>query len=212
LRERARQWLQGIDRESWRRFFLAILGLGTSFFLALYAAALRESGAYQAGAAVAAISLLLAAIVAVKIVPQLARRTVLQRWMVKIHYEVTREGLVYLLVIVVVVIAALNSGNNLLFIILASLLAGVLVSGIASQAVLADLDLEFALPEHIFASRPILSRLKVHNGKWMFPTFSVTISGAAPEPARRARRGRATAAALCATRGLAAGRRRPRRA
>ncbi|HMD98153.1 MAG TPA: DUF58 domain-containing protein [Terriglobia bacterium] len=195
VRERTRQWLQGIDRVSWRRFFLALLGLGISFFLALYAAALRESGRYQAGAAVAAISLLLAAIVAVKIVPQLARRTVLQRWMVKVHYDVTREGLVYLLVIVVVVIAALNTGNNLLFIILASLLAGVLVSGIASQAVLADLELEFALPEHIFASRPILSRLKVHNGKWIFPSFSVTISGATKEPARRARRGRATAAA-----------------
>ncbi len=188
LQKRASQWLQGIDRVSWRRFFLAILGLGASFFLALYASVLRASGFYQAGVAAAAISLLLAAIVAVKIVPQLARRTVLQRWMVKIHYEVTREGLIYLLVIAVVVIAALNTGNNLLFIILASLLAGVLVSGIASQAVLADLDLEFALPEHIFASRPVSARLQVHNGKWMFPSFSVTISGAAAEePARRAR-------------------------
>jgi len=188
LQERASRWLRGIDRPSWRRFFLALLGLGASFFLALYASVLRASGFYPAGAAVAAISLLLAAIVAVKIVPQLARRTVLQRWMVKIHYDVTREGLVYLLVIAVVVIAALNTGNNLLFIILASLLAGVLVSGIASQAVLAGLDLELALPEHIFASRPILSRLQVHNRKWMFPSFSVTISGAAEAPARRARK------------------------
>jgi len=179
--------LQGIDRDSWRRFFLAILGLGASFFLALYASVLRASGLYQAGVVTAAISLLLAAIVAVKIVPHLARRTVLQRWMVKIRYDVTREGLVYLLVIAAVVIAALNTGNNLLFIILASLLAGVLVSGIASQAVLADLDLDFALPEHIFASRPVSARLQVYNGKWMFPSFSVTISGAPAEPARRTR-------------------------
>jgi uncharacterized protein (DUF58 family) len=181
FREYLRQSIQRIDRPAWRRFFLALLGLGAAFFLALYASALRESGRYEAGAAVAAISLLLAAIVAIKIVPSLARRTVLQRWMVKVRYEFTREGLVYLLVILVIVIAALNTGNNLLFMILASLLAGVLVSGLASQVVLSDLELDFALPEHIFAARPIVSRLTLRNGKWLFPSFSVMISGAGGE-------------------------------
>ena len=118
------------DWPAWRRFFLALFALGLSFFLALYSATLNETGRHGLGATCAALSLILAGIVAVKVVPYLARRTALERWMVKIGYEFTREGMVYLIIIAVIVVSALNTGNNLLFIILASLLAGILVSGI----------------------------------------------------------------------------------
>ncbi len=173
----AHEWLAGVDRAAWRRFFLALLALALAFFLALYATALRESGQYKLAAAVAAFSLMLAALVAVRVGPHLARRTALQRWMVKVEYEFTREGAVYLAMIAVITVAALNTGNNLLFIILSCLLAGIVASGVLSRIVLRALELELALPEHVFAEQPILARLRLANLKQIFPTFSVTVSG-----------------------------------
>jgi Protein of unknown function DUF58 len=163
------------DRPAWRRFFLALFGLGLSLFLALYSGVLNLTGRRGLGATCAGLSLIIAGIVAVKVVPYLARRTALERWMIKIEYEFTREGLVYMLIIAVIVVAALNTGNNLLFIILASLLAGILVSGILSHIVLSDLELDFALPEHIFACKPLISRLTLQNLKWISPSFSVMV-------------------------------------
>jgi hypothetical protein len=163
------------DWPAWRRFLLALFALSLSFFLALFSGVLNHTGRHGLGVLCAALSLLLAGIVAVKVVPYLARRTALERWMVKIEYEFTREGAVYLMIIAVIVVAALNTGNNLLFIILASLLAGILVSGVLSHIVLSDLELEFALPEHIFAGKPLISRLALRNLKWFSPSFSVTV-------------------------------------
>ena len=176
LRLRVRQQWARTDRPGWRRFYLGLLGLSTAFFLALYSTALTEAGRVGAAVWAAASSLLLTGIVAVKVVPYLARRTALERWLVKIEYEFTREGVLYLIIIAVIAIAALNTGNNLLFIILASLLAAILVSGILSQIVLSQLELDFVLPDHVFAEQPMISRLTVSNLKWVFPSFSVTVS------------------------------------
>ncbi len=176
LRALTRYRITHIDRPAWRRFFLALFALTLSFFLALYSTALREAGRPELAALMAVLSLLLAGIVSVKTVPYLARRTALERWLIKIEYEFTREGAVYLMIIAVIAVAALNTGNNLLFIILASLLAGILVSGILSKIVLSELELEFVLPDHVFAERPMVSHLTLHNLKWFFPSFSITVS------------------------------------
>jgi len=177
FRPAARQWLAGVDRAAWRRFFLAILGLALALFLALYATALRESGQYRWAGAVAAFSLLLAALVAIRVVPYLARRSALQRWMAKVEYDFTREGAVYLAMIAVITVAALNTGNNLLFIILSCQLAAILASGVLSRIVLQGLELELALPDPVFAEQPVVARLRLANLKPLSPTFSVTISG-----------------------------------
>jgi len=172
----ARHRVTHIDRPAWRRFFLALFALTLSFFLALYSTALREAGRIRMAAWAAGLALLIAAVVAVKVVPYLARRTALERWMVKIEYEFTREGALYLGIIALISVAALNTGNNLLFMILASLLAGILVSGILSRIMLSKLELDFVLPDHVFAQQPMISRLTVRNLKWLFPTFSITVS------------------------------------
>jgi len=178
-RPAAREWLARVDRTAWRRFFLALLALMLALFLALYATALRESGQYKLAAAVAAFSLLLAALVAIRVVPYLARRTALQHWIMKVEYEFTREGAVYLAMIAVIAVAALNTGNNLLFIILSCLLAAILASGLLSRIVLHSLEIELALPDHVFAEQSILARLRLANLKQVLPTFSVTLSGRA---------------------------------
>jgi uncharacterized protein (DUF58 family) len=182
----ARQSMKNADRPGWRRFFLGLLGLSAAFFLALYSTALAEAGRAGAAACAAALALLLAGIVAVKVVPYLARRTALEHWLLKIEYEFTREGAVFLAIVGLIAIAALNTGNNLLFIILASLLAAILVSGILSRIVLSQVDLDFLLPDHIFAQQPVVSRLTVNNRKWIFPSFSLTV--AAREAERKKRR------------------------
>jgi uncharacterized protein (DUF58 family) len=186
-RSAARGWLAGIDHAAWRRFFLALFALILALFLALYATGLSQSGHYKPAAVVAAVSLLLTLLVAVRTVPGLARRTALDYWMAKVEYEFTREGLVFLAMIAVITVAALNTGNNLLFIILSCLLAAVLASGILSRIVLRGLEIDLALPDHIFAEQPILARLRLENRKPFLPTFSVTISGRAVTRRRRKR-------------------------
>jgi uncharacterized protein (DUF58 family) len=191
----ARHKIANLDRPAWRRFFLALFGLALAFFLSLYATMLREQGRWRPAFWLALISLLIAIAVGIKVVPYLARRTLLERWMMKIEYEFTREGVLYLGLIGLIAVAALNTGNNLLFIILASLLAGILASGILSQIVLSNLELEFVLPDHVFAEQPMISRLTVLNRKLFFPSFSVSVSsrdltkktrksGVSPQPAR----------------------------
>jgi uncharacterized protein (DUF58 family) len=176
LRLLARRLWARTDRPAWRHFYLGLFGLGLAFFLALHSTALSEAGRVGAAVWAAAISLFLTGIVAVKVVPYLARRTALERWLVKVEYEFTRAGVVYLVIIGLIAIAALNTGNNLLFIILASLLAAILVSGILSRIVLSQLELHFVLPDHVFAQQPMISRLTVSNLKWVFPSFSITVS------------------------------------
>jgi uncharacterized protein (DUF58 family) len=183
----ARHQLAHIDRAGWRRFWVALFGLSVSFFLALYSTALRETNHPAAAAAMAIVSLLIAFIVAIRIVPYLAKRTALERWMMKVEYEFTREGLVYFLMIMLIAGAALNTGNNLLFIILANLLAGILLSGVLSAIVLSQLELDFSLPEHVFAERPMISRLTVENFKWVLPSFSLTLSARDPQKDKRRR-------------------------
>jgi uncharacterized protein (DUF58 family) len=178
-------WFARVDRAAWRRFFLAILGLTLALFLALYATALSQSARYKLAAGIAAFSLLLTALVAVRVVPRLARRTALKYWMAKVDYEFTREGAVYLAMIAVIAVAALNTGNNLLFIILSCLLAGILASGVLSQIVLQGLELDLSLPEHIFTGQSVFARLRLENRKQFLPTFSVTISGRAKLRRRR---------------------------
>ncbi|HEX5412634.1 MAG TPA: DUF58 domain-containing protein [Terriglobia bacterium] len=183
----ARGWLRRIDRAAWRRFFVAVLALTLALFLALYATGLSQSGQYKTAAVAASVSLLLAALVAVRVVPGLARRTALQHWMRGVEYEFTPEGAVYLALILIITVAAVNTGNNLLFIILSCLLAGILVSGVMSRIVLQGLELELTLPDHLFAGQPVFARLRLKNQKQFLPTFSVTVQGRASLRLKRGR-------------------------
>jgi uncharacterized protein (DUF58 family) len=95
-------------------------------------------------------------------------------------YRITRAGAYYLLTVVVVALAAFLSGNNLLFLLLAAMLATLVISGFVSRLNLAGLELDFHLPEHITARRPVGARISVRNAKWLVPSFSVHLSGIPP--------------------------------
>jgi uncharacterized protein (DUF58 family) len=96
----------------------------------------------------------------------------------QVDYRLTREGMVYLGVVAILILASVNTGNNLLFMILACSLAGILISGVLSRAVLTGIDLKFDMPEHIFAEQPVLAELELRNEKQAWPSFSLRVIGA----------------------------------
>lgn len=165
------------ERPAWRHFAIAIGTLALALFLALYSAAMAESGRTIFAALSAVMALALAAWVAIAIVPKMARRTSLRWLLYQVDYRLTREGVIYLAAVFVVSLASVNTGNNLLFMILACLLAGILISGVLSRVVLTGLDLQIDLPEHVFAEQPILASVEVRNEKNMMPSFSLRVVG-----------------------------------
>jgi uncharacterized protein (DUF58 family) len=165
----------GLDRPSWRSFFVALVALGAALFLALYTGAAADGGHIFLAALSGIGALALAGWVALTIVPVLARRTPLWWLSYQIDYKLTREGMVYLGGVLVVALAALNTGNNLLFMILACLLAGVLISGFLSRVVLSGVDVRLEMPEHIFAGKPVMAIAEIHNTKRTMPSFSVLL-------------------------------------
>src|ERR1035438_3118225 len=119
----------------WVRFLLALIGLMLAFAAALFSTVAREAGNVWGMIILASAALLLATFVGLTTVPYLARRVVATRVREAMDYDVTRAGLIYILISVVIGIAAINTGNNLLYVIVAALLSAILVSGIASAPV-----------------------------------------------------------------------------
>jgi len=72
---------------------------------------------------------------------------------------------------------AFATGNNLLFLMLSATLAFGVVSGFLSRLVLAGLELELLLPEHVSARMPAAARVRVRNLKFLTPSFSIELSG-----------------------------------
>jgi len=174
-RRRFTRLLHSAVAEVWVKFLLSLLGLALAFAAALFSTVSRDAGNLWATIILASLALLLATLVGLTTVPYLARRVVVARIRESLDYDVTRAGVVYVLVTLVIGIAALNTGNNLLYIVVAAMLAAILVSGLASALVLRRLDLDVRLPEHVFAGRPLLGRIVVRNSRRHIPAFSIRV-------------------------------------
>ncbi|HYA16939.1 MAG TPA: DUF58 domain-containing protein, partial [Bryobacteraceae bacterium] len=95
----------------------------------------------------------------------------------RVHYRVGLAGLLFLAAMLLTGVGAFLSGNNLLFLIFAAMLALLLVSGFLSRLVLAGLELELLLPEHVCARTPAEARIRLRNLKRFTPSFSIKLSG-----------------------------------
>lgn len=93
----------------------------------------------------------------------------------RIHYRVTRAGVLFTLALALVAFAAIVSANNLIFLILAAMMATLLISDLVSRLCLAGLELDLETPEHIPARRSVPARLYVRNHKWLIPSFSIRV-------------------------------------
>jgi len=163
------------DRPGVRAFFLSMSALTVALVLALYSGAAAELGRLRLASISALTALLVAGWVGVTLVPVLARRTPL-RWLgYKMEYKITREGWLYVFGIILISLAALNTGNNLLFLILASLIAIILMSGILSSITLSGVAMRLQLPEHIFAGQPVRASIELENEKLTLPSFSLRV-------------------------------------
>lgn len=172
---RIMQWLQSATAEVWVKFVLALVGLGLAFGAALFSTVSRDAGNLWATIILASTSLVLATLVGLVTVPYLARRVAVERLRESFDYNVTRGGIVYVLVTLVIAIAALNTGNNLLYIVVAAMMAAILVSGYVSALELRYLELDINLPEHVFAGRPVMGRIVLRNPRRWLPSFSVRV-------------------------------------
>src|SRR5215472_3063796 len=163
------------DHPGVRAFFQSMAALSAALLLALYSGAAAELGQLILASTSALVALAIAGWVAVTLVPTLARRTPL-RWIGhKIEYKISREGWIYFGVLSLVALAALNTGNNLLFLILASLIALILMSGILSSISLSGIEMRLVLPEHIFAKQPVRGLVELANQKLTLPSFSLRV-------------------------------------
>lgn len=172
---RVSDWAQWAHSELWMRFVLGILGLGLAFAAALFSTVSREAGNLWATLILSSAALILATLVGLTTVPHLARRVVSGSLRDAVDYEVTRTGIVYVLMTVLIAVAALNTGNNLLYIVVAAMLAAILVSGVASAIVLRGLELDVSVPQHVFANTPVLGRVTVRNPRRWVPSFSIQV-------------------------------------
>ena len=134
------------DRPGVRAFFLSIAALTVAMLLALYSGAAAQLGHFALASTSALTALLVAAWVAVSLVPVLARRTPLRWFTYRMEYRLTREGWIYIAGVVLVSLAAINTGNNLLFLILACLISSILMSGVLSSVTLAGVEMRLSLP------------------------------------------------------------------
>jgi uncharacterized protein (DUF58 family) len=181
----AKLWAR-MDSPGVRAFFLAMAALTVALLLALYSGAAAEMGHVAVAGISALSSLVLAGWVAVTLVPVLARRTPLRWFAYKMEYKLTREGWIYIGGVFAVALAAMNTGNNLLFLILASLIAAILMSGILSTITLSGVAIRLELPDEIFAGAPVRASVELQNEKLTLPSFSLRLEGVAAKGAARA--------------------------
>src|SRR6202790_4021737 len=163
------------DRPSVRAFFLSIVALTIALLLALYSGAAAQLGNVPLASSSALLALLVAGWVGVTLVPVLAKRTPFRWIRYRMDYKITREGWIYLVGIVLIALAALNAGNNLLFLILASLIASILMSGILSSITLAGVEMRLELPDLIFAAQSVRATIALQNEKLTLPSFSLRV-------------------------------------
>ena len=77
--------------------------------------------------------------------------------------RLTKVGTSFVVFTIVIGFAAINTGNNSLYIGLAFMLGALLLSGIASQRGLRQLQVEFDSIGEAWAGRPASGRLRIHN-------------------------------------------------
>jgi uncharacterized protein (DUF58 family) len=94
-----------------------------------------------------------------------------------VQYRVTRGGVLFVLALTITGAVAFLSGNNLLFLIFSAMAALLLVSGFLSRLVLAGLEIELLLPEHVAARMQTAARVRLRNLKRLTPSFSIELAG-----------------------------------
>lgn len=159
--------------------------LGTLLVLAGLAAAFvtilaRRTDDTTLATAAAIISLVIAGLLALFVVPPLARSARLEVRHLDFPVEVTTGGAIFVVILMVVAFAAWNTGNNLLFLIMSLLFSTLFVGAMAARSSIRDLVVSARFPDHIFAGEEAPVIVTLRNTKRLLPTFSVTVEARGP--------------------------------
>jgi uncharacterized protein (DUF58 family) len=177
-----------MNRQAWRDFFITVFFLGIAFIIALLSSVAAEQNNTRLAAIAAAISLLLALIGALYIIPRLARNIRLEFLRFAIRTTVTVEGLLFIVFLIVIGFAAWNTGNNLLYLVLSAMLAFLLAANLIGRISLADLSIQLRFPDHIFAGEPAAISVTLVNHKRYMPSYSLTVEALSDSAADQARK------------------------
>ncbi len=165
-----------------KRLIWSTIALVVAGVLALFGSVARAQGEYYAAVFLSVISLVLLILVSALLIPRLVLRLRLD-FLTRIYYfRFTRRGALFILIIFILAFSALNTGNNLLILILATLLAALIVSGIVANLVLQNLHVSLKAPESIHAGQTAVFLLTLHNMKRVFPSFGIRLRGRGQTP------------------------------
>ena len=158
---------------------------GTLLVLAGLAAALvtviaRRTNDPGLATAAAILSLIIAGLILIFIVPPLARSARLEILRLDLPVEVTTGGGIFLVILGVVAFAARNTGNNLLFLVFSLLTSTLFVGWVAARASLRDLVVSARFPDHIFAGEAAPVIVMLRNLKRVLPSFSILVEARGP--------------------------------
>jgi uncharacterized protein (DUF58 family) len=190
-----------MNRQAWRDFFITVFFLGVAFLVALLSSVAADQRNTQLATIAAAVSLVLALLGALYIIPRLARNVRLEILRFAIRTTVTVEGLLFIVFLVIIGIAAWNTGNNLLYLILSAMLAFLIAANLIGRVSLAGVAVQLRFPDHIYAGESASISVTLLNHKRVLPSYSVLVE-ALSEPAEE--RDAAKADAATRRRGVAA--------
>jgi len=164
-----------MNRQAWRDFFITVFFLGIAFVIALLSSVAAEQRNTRLATIAAAVSLVLALLGALYIIPRLARNVRLEILRFAIRTTVTVEGLLFVVCLVVIGFAAWNTGNNLLYLILSAMLAFLIAANLIARISLADLSVQLRFPDHIFAGESANISVTLLNHKRVLPCYSIMV-------------------------------------
>ncbi|RPI27515.1 MAG: DUF58 domain-containing protein [Acidobacteria bacterium] len=159
-----------ISQVIWSTVFLLIAAA-----LALLGAMARQQGQIYASVFLSILSLVFLIVVSVTLVPRLVLRVRLDFLNRLQFFRFTRRGAFFVLVVVLVALSSLNTGNNLLILVLSTLMAALIVSGLIASVVLDGLKISLRAPDAIHAGQKAVFMLTLQNLKRLFPSIALKL-------------------------------------
>ena len=167
----------------WRNAILGTLLVSAGLASGLVTILARQTDNYTLAAATAILSLVIALLMLIFVVPRLAKSARLEVTRLDLPLEITSGGAIFLLILGVVGFAAWNTGNNLLFLVFSLLCSTLFVGGAAARASLRDLIVSARFPDHIFAADAAPVIVTLRNAKRLLPSFSILVAARGPSDA-----------------------------
>src|SRR6267142_2614584 len=164
----------------WRNAIFGTLLVVIGLLTALVSVLARRTDNAGLASVAAVLSLIIAGLIVIFIVPPLARSARLELGRLELPVEFTTGGGVFLILVGVVGFAAWNTGNNLLFLVFSVLLSTLFVGWMSARASLRELTVSARFPDHIFAGEEAPVIVTLRNTKRLLPSFSTLVEARGP--------------------------------